>query len=159
MTDAEAKLIFDATTIATGIHWEQKRLDGFDYIMHPLRVATFMDTVEEKILAILHDTLEDCKNDWTKNALLNEVENTFDHQTHQRLVLISRKEGEAYVDFIQRIIDSHDAVVIKVKLADIADNAADLGYLVEIGVLPKKKALDRLDRYSNAKQRLEGALS
>ena len=32
---------------------------GIDYILHPMRVSSKMDTETEKIVALLHDTVED----------------------------------------------------------------------------------------------------
>lgn len=48
-----------ALEIATTAHFGQKDKVGQDYILHPITVASFMSTDEEKVVAYLHDVVED----------------------------------------------------------------------------------------------------
>ena len=48
-----------ALEIATLAHKGQKDLAGIDYIEHPKKVASFLNSNEEKAVAYLHDVLED----------------------------------------------------------------------------------------------------
>lgn len=49
-----------AIEIATLAHAGQVDKGGAPYIMHPIRVMLAMDTEEARIVAVLHDVLEDC---------------------------------------------------------------------------------------------------
>ena len=48
-----------ATQIAIKVHKGQVDKGGHDYIYHPLRVEAKSNSFEEKIVALLHDTVED----------------------------------------------------------------------------------------------------
>lgn len=50
-------------SIAVQAHYGQKDRYGKPYILHPLRVMQKVTTDREKIVAILHDLIED--TDWT----------------------------------------------------------------------------------------------
>lgn len=48
-----------AIILATTFHTGQKDKAGEPYILHPLAVMLKMDTDEERVVAVLHDILED----------------------------------------------------------------------------------------------------
>lgn len=48
-----------AVEIAVKAHKEQKDKSGVDYICHPLTVALKCETQEQKVVAVLHDVIED----------------------------------------------------------------------------------------------------
>ena len=48
-----------AFQIAKKAHSKQVDKAGKDYILHPMKVASYMDTDTEKAVAYLHDVLED----------------------------------------------------------------------------------------------------
>lgn len=52
-------IVDKALEIATKYHKGQKDLAGIDYIEHPKKVASFLNSDEEKAVAYLHDVLED----------------------------------------------------------------------------------------------------
>ena len=56
-----------AIQIAAAAHAGQKQKNGQPYILHPLRVMMRVHTEDEKIVAILHDVLEDTP--WTAEQL------------------------------------------------------------------------------------------
>ena len=49
--------------IAFGAHTDQGQMDyaGLEYIRHPVTVYLGFDTVDERIVALLHDVVEDTK--------------------------------------------------------------------------------------------------
>ena len=50
----------EALELATRMHSGQKRIKtNEDYIMHPIAVANKFSAEEHKIIAVLHDTIED----------------------------------------------------------------------------------------------------
>ena len=53
------KLLEKAIKIASICHEGQVDKAGKPYILHPLTVMESVDTLPEKILAVLHDTIED----------------------------------------------------------------------------------------------------
>ena len=48
-----------ALEIATAAHRNQKDKSGEDYIKHPVTVASFVSGEDAKVVALLHDVLED----------------------------------------------------------------------------------------------------
>jgi guanosine-3',5'-bis(diphosphate) 3'-pyrophosphohydrolase len=55
-----------AIEIAAAAHAGQTDKGGEPYILHPLRVMFRMHSVEEKIVAVLHDVVED--SNWSFEA-------------------------------------------------------------------------------------------
>jgi len=51
-----------AIAIAAEAHEGKVDKAGAPYILHPLRVMLKMATTEERIVAVLHDVVEDCGN-------------------------------------------------------------------------------------------------
>jgi (p)ppGpp synthase/HD superfamily hydrolase len=60
-----------AIEIAREAHFGQVDKGGANYIDHPLRVMERVDGEHAKIVAVLHDVVEDCP-DWTFNRLREE---------------------------------------------------------------------------------------
>ena len=54
------ELLNKAIKLAEKYHEGQVDKGGKPYIGHPLRVMEGVETLEEKVLAVLHDVLEDC---------------------------------------------------------------------------------------------------
>jgi len=104
-----------AITLAGKIHKGQKDRYGASYILHPLRIMMKMETTEGKIVAILHDVVED------SDLTVQDIENQgFEAAVSRAVDSLSRREGEKYDDYIERVKDSPLAVLV--KLADLEDN-------------------------------------
>ncbi len=127
-----------AIQIAVEAH--QSKLDkaGAPYILHPLRVMLRMDTTAERIVAVLHDVVED--SGWSLKALEREG---FPSRIVQAIGFLTRRDGETYEDFIRRL--AQNPLARKVKLADLEDN-------MDIRRLPQvtEKDLERLGKYHQA---------
>jgi (p)ppGpp synthase/HD superfamily hydrolase len=110
-----------AEQIAREVHKEQKRTIGRreDYIKHSERVASHFSTEESKIIAWLHDVLED--SDLTSNDLFNKG---IDTELIRMIVILTRDKSESYLNYILRIKQFHQAKII--KIADIKDNLEKL---------------------------------
>lgn len=134
-----------AIAIATEAHCGQVDKAGSPYIDHPLRVMSRQNNDEARIVAILHDVVEDCEG-WTFDRL--EAEG-FSPTVIEALRRVTKIEGEAYEDFIRRAVAN--PIARAVKLADLADNmdASRLPALTE-------KDRERLAKYQNAVAILEG---
>lgn len=104
-----------ALSIAQKAHSEQLDKGGHPYIFHPIRVALNCQTEKEKIVALLHDVIED--TEINIEQLRNEG---FDNEVLESLVCLTKKEGEDYMDFVKRV--ATNPIATKVKLQDLADN-------------------------------------
>lgn len=112
----KSRLLQRAIAIAREAHAGQVDLAGKPYIAHPLRVMGAVEGEEAKIVAVLHDVVEDSP-DWPLAKLQAEG---FPADVLAAVDALSRKEGEAYEAFIERV--ALDPLAKLVKLADLADN-------------------------------------
>lgn len=109
------KQIRQAEQIAREAHQGQTRWDNSSYIEHLKRIANSLDGIGLKIVAWLHDVLEDTKltsQDLLRKGICAELVSVIE--------TLTRKEGENYYTYIMRI--SKDPIATKVKIADIEDN-------------------------------------
>ncbi len=130
--------IEDAIRLALDKHHGQVDKAGEPYILHPLRVMAQMQTNDEQIVAVLHDVVEDSDvtlDDLRKLGYSDEIVTAINH--------LSRRDGESYDDFIQRI--KPNPLAVRVKLGDLRDNM-DLRRNATLD----QKALERFQRYRKA---------
>ncbi|CAM3997190.1 GTP pyrophosphokinase [Vibrio aerogenes CECT 7868] len=131
-----------AIQIATQAHSGQFDKGGQPYILHPLRVMFQFDSEKERIVAVLHDVIED------SNITLNEIKgNGFSDEIIEALDCLSRRQDENYDEFIDRVLTNQLACMIKIE--DIKDNL-NVTRLNNI----KEKDLKRLYKYHQALSRL-----
>lgn len=109
----------EAVAIAQEAHADQVDKAGAPYILHPLRVmGRFCDDVH-RMVAILHDVVEDAGADGYDLAYLRQrgappdVVRAIDALTH--------RQGEADENYWARVAANRAARAV--KLADIADNS------------------------------------
>ena len=137
------KLLKRAIAIATKYHRGQVDKGGYPYIDHPLRVMEEVKTIEEKILAVLHDVLEDCNV--SRSVLIQEG---IPEYLVIQLEILCKANDEDYFDYINRV--KIDQLTTNVKLADLKDNM-NLKRLKCI----YEEDLKRLEKYKKAKEILE----
>jgi (p)ppGpp synthase/HD superfamily hydrolase len=89
---------------------------GAPYILHPLRMMINLLTIEERIVAVLHDVCEDCPG-WTLQRIRNEG---FSESIVAAVDSVTKREGELYEDFVRRA--AANPIGRRVKLADLIDN-------------------------------------
>ena len=143
MTDI-SNLLEKALQIATEAHAHQVDKAGSPYIFHPIRVSNRCSTDDEKIVALLHDTIEDTKV--TAEYLLIEG---FPRNIVDAILSVTRNEDESYEDFIKRSM--LNPIGRQVKLHDLEDNM-DITRLNEL----TEKDIDRLKKYLRAYKYLKG---
>ena len=137
------KLYLDrAIELAKQHHEGQTNKAGKPYIEHPLRVMNQMESEEEKIVAVLHDIVEDI--DISLNDLKNEG---FSEEVVSAVECLTKQDGENYDSYIERI--SFNPLAVKIKLADLEDNR-DLTRLPEV----TDKDLERVEKYDKALEKL-----
>ena len=88
---------------------------GNPYIDHAMRVMSKMDTEEEKIIAVLHDVVED-----TEITLHELKEEGFSRTVLEAIDIKKKKPDMKYFDYIDDI--STNAMAARVKLAELAEN-------------------------------------
>lgn len=131
-------LLEKALQIATKAHDGQTDKAGMPYIFHPIRVSNRCSTDEERIVALLHDTIED--TEVTDEYLLMEG---FPRNIVDAILSVTRNEDERYEDFIKR--SRLNSIGRQVKLHDLEDNM-DITRLEEIA----ESDLPRLNKYLKA---------
>ena len=136
-------LLERAIRIATTAHSGQFDKAGVPYILHPLRVMNSLNTIDEKIVGILHDTIEDTSV--ASKFLLSEG---FPQHIVDAILSVSRLPDELWRDFIQRA--KTNTIGRVVKIADMRDNS-DLFRMHEL----EDKHLSMVKRYHKALKELE----
>ena len=104
-----------AISIAAEAHAGQTDKGGAPYILHPLRVMMSLEGQDARIVAVLHDIVED--TDWTFDDLRTEG---FGEVVIAAIDGLTRRDGEVYLDFCRRAATNE--LARRVKLADIEDN-------------------------------------
>ena len=137
------KLYLDrAIELAKQHHEGQTDKAGKPYIDHPLRVMNQVESEEEKIVAVLHDIVED--TDISLDDLRSEG---FSEEVVSAVECLTKQDGENYDSYIERI--SFNPLAVKIKLADLEDNS-DLTRLPEV----TDKDLERIEKYDKALEKL-----
>jgi GTP diphosphokinase / guanosine-3',5'-bis(diphosphate) 3'-diphosphatase len=109
------QLFEKAILIALNAHKDQVDKGGNPYILHPLRVMLAMDTLEAKIVALLHDVVED-----STTTIHNLKEDGFPESIQKAVSILTKKESQSYQDYI--LLVHQNPLATKIKLADLKDN-------------------------------------
>ena len=129
-----------AIQIALVAHAGQVDKAGEPYILHPIRIMNKMDTIPEKIIAILHDVLEDTDKD------INFLQTNGIHTGLGILAKLTRLPGESYSCYIDEVsLSSGKSGAPVIKLADLEDNMNILRLKK-----PNKEDFNRLKKYHKA---------
>jgi len=134
-----------AHAIALAVEAHQGQVDraGQPYILHPLRVMFQLKSDIDRIVAILHDVVEDTAYtfaDLRQMGYSEEIINALDG--------VTRREEESYEAFVER--SAQNPISRRVKLADLTDNMDIRRIAEELS----DKDVARLKRYQRAWQRL-----
>lgn len=113
--EESAKLLDKAAQICVSKHAGQRDKMGCAYFQHPMRVAMRCLSDDEKIVALLHDTIED--TDVTPEYLIAEG---FPQYIVDGILSVTKREGESYEDFVARAALNPLGRVV--KLHDLEDN-------------------------------------
>jgi (p)ppGpp synthase/HD superfamily hydrolase len=103
-----------AVQMALDSHEGQTDKSGETYILHPLRLMQKVETREEKIVALLHDVVED------SDRTFEDLEEEFSEEIISAVKCMTKKDGESYSEFIQKAKQNN--IAREVKRADIRDN-------------------------------------
>jgi (p)ppGpp synthase/HD superfamily hydrolase len=127
-----------ALEIAVEAHKNQKQKDGSPYALHPIKLSLTLKTEEQKIVALLHDVVEDTY--WTFEDLIKEG---FSVNVIEALRLLTHTDGSPYEDYVERL--AANPLARAVKKADLTDNM-DLKRIPE----PTEKDFARIQKYHRA---------
>jgi (p)ppGpp synthase/HD superfamily hydrolase len=131
-----------AIAIAATAHAGQVDKGGAPYILHPLQVMLRMHTLEERIVAVLHDVVEDC------GISLDDLrQEGFSEEVLSAIASVTKVPGESYEDFVERAAQNPIGRVV--KLADLEENS-DLSRIAS----PSWEDLERVEKYRRAIGRL-----
>lgn len=137
-----------AIMIASIAHAGQKDKADKPYILHPLRVMLTVAsdkyaTDEQKIVAVLHDVIEDT---YVQEQQLRE--NGFSEDIINAIKSVTKIKGESRMDAAKRA--KQNTIGRVVKLADLKDNM-DLSRIAN----PTAKDLSRVAEYEKLQKFLE----
>lgn len=127
-----------AIAIAATAHEGQVDKGGAPYILHPLKVMLRVNTLEERIVAVLHDVVEDC------GVSLDDLRKEgFSETVLTAIASVTKVPGESYEAFVERAAQNPIGRVV--KLADLEENS-DLSRIAQ----PSWDDLERVEKYRRA---------
>ncbi len=129
-----------AIEISAKAHTGQIDKAGQPYILHPLRVMMAVTGTDEKIVAVLHDVVED-----TSVTLADLSDEGFAKTVIAAVFAITKTERESRLDAAKRVV--LNPIARAVKLADLTDNM-DLKRIA----LPSEKDLARMEEYKQVRE-------
>jgi (p)ppGpp synthase/HD superfamily hydrolase len=134
-----------AIAIAAEAHAGRVDKAGAPYILHPIRVMLNVSTIDERIVAVLHDVVED--SHWTFDMLRAEG---FSAELLIALASVTKlREDEPYEAFVERA--AANPIGRRVKLADLTDNL-DLSRIAQ----PTERDFARIEKYRRAVAYING---
>jgi guanosine-3',5'-bis(diphosphate) 3'-pyrophosphohydrolase len=136
-----------AIQISAQGHAGQTDKAGQPYILHPIRVMLRMSTDDERIVAVLHDVVED--SDYSISDLAGEG---FSVAILEAVEALTKGPGETRAEAAHRA--ARNPLARKVKLADNAENM-DLTRIAN----PTAKDFSRIKEYEEVRQILLEASS
>ena len=110
---------------------------GREYFLHPAFIAWHMDTEVEKVVALLHDVVEDSE------IRLGYIRAEFGDEVADAVDALTKRFKEKYFSYLDRV--KKDKIATKVKLIDLKHNS-DLSRLDVV----TDKDLKRVAKYAKA---------
>lgn len=140
-------LVGRAVLLAAEAHVSQYDRAGEPYILHPLKLSLAAENHDERIVALLHDVIED--SPLTLDFLAREG---FPERIVRAVDALSKRAGEPYDAFIERV--AKDRLATRVKLLDLAHN-------MDLTRLPNPNEADaaRVEKYERARRYLSAELA
>lgn len=118
-------------------HWKQRDKGNHLYIFHPIRVSRKCKSKSAKLVALLHDVIED-----NPNYSIEEFKFLNDEEK-EALELLTHSKDVAYFDYINKV--KSNKIAREVKLSDLKDNS-NLNRLLTV----TDKDIKRLEKYKLA---------
>jgi (p)ppGpp synthase/HD superfamily hydrolase len=128
-----------AIQIAASAHAGQLDKAGQPYILHPIRVMLRVNSIEERIVAVLHDVVED-----TSVTLKDLERENFAPNILTAIEALTKRDGESRMQAAARA--ATNPIALMVKLADNAENL-DISRISN----PTAKDYARLSEYQSVR--------
>lgn len=143
--EVKDELLEKAYEIAKKAHQGQVDKAGRPYIEHPLHVAGDVEGIELKVIAMLHDVIED--TDWNKEDLIREG---IPEELVEVVCLLTHDliKYPGYMEYVKAL--SSNPMARKVKMADLRHNM-DISRIPN----PVNRDFKRLEKYKKAYAFLE----
>ena len=134
---ATSELLKKAEIFATETHFGQIDRGGAPYIEHPRAVAAKVDGELEKVVAWLHDTVEDT------DATIGQIRELFGDEVADAVGLLTHDKSVPYFDYVREI--KENPIARAVKMADLSHN-------MDISRIPSPTDADfeRIAKYKTA---------
>ena len=130
-----------AKALATKAHEGQTDKAGLPYLTHPERVASRLNAPEAQVVGWLHDTVEDTP------LTIDDIREQFGPETAAAVDAISKRDGETWSDYIDRV--AANPIARQVKISDLIDNS-NLSRIPYVTL----KDVERQKKYNKALKRL-----
>lgn len=127
-----------ALKIASDAHKGQVDKAGVDYIQHPIYVASLVTDEKAKVVALLHDVIED-----SAYTLADLRARGFTEEIVTAVATSTKPKNVSYEDYLKKVKANH--LARKVKLADLQHNS-DLTRLSKVS----EDDLKRVQKYQAA---------
>ena len=118
-------------------HRKQRDKGNHLYIFHPIRVSRTCQSKSAKLVALLHDVIEDNPNYSIEDFTF------LDEEEKEALALLTHNKDIAYFDYINEV--KSNKIAREVKLSDLKDNS-NLNRLLTV----TDKDIKRLEKYKLA---------
>lgn len=145
---SHAPALEDAIALAADAHRGQiyPTASGEPFILHPLRVMLRVESTAERIVAVLHDLIED-----TAYTLDDLRLRGYQDDVIEAVDCLTRRNGETYEHYIERV--ASNAIARRVKLADLAENLENNRRQPRTA-----QRAERIRRYERAQERLAASV-
>lgn len=137
----EMQLLKAAEELARRAHKGQKDKSGEDYFGHVSRVSGRCESMEAKIVGMLHDTVEDT------DVTVEEIRGNFGDRVADAVFAMTHQDGEEWWDYIARV--EKNPISRQVKISDLIDNS-NLSRLKKVTLTDVR----RQEKYNKTLQRL-----
>lgn len=142
-------LVYKALEIVTRLFENDEDKGGMPYMLHIIYVYRHVSSLDEKIVALLHDVIED--KDVSKKDLLDVG---FPKNIVEDVSSLTRVRPKEYNDYIEDLIKNGSICALHVKLADLENNM-DISRLKN----PTIKDYQRIEkRYNPAYEKISNRL-
>lgn len=140
-TELMAQMLDRALYIVANGHEGQRDKTGKAYFLHPMRVAMRCSTDEQRLVALLHDIIEDTR------YTAKDLSYLFPKNIVNAILSVTNREGESYEAFVARA--KKNTIGRVVKLHDLEDNL-DVLRLTELD----DRMMARYNKYLRARRLL-----
>ena len=132
-----SELLKKAESFASMMHEGQFDRGGIPYIEHPRFVASKVSGEKEKVVAWLHDVVEDTE------ATAEQIREMFGDEIADAVDVMTHKRGVPYMDYVRGIKGNKIARAVKME---------DLSHNMDVSRLPTITEADwrRVEKYKKA---------